>query len=183
MLPLKCSLALQQQFELLGLPEAVEWEFCRRLNETVCAPTQQPNAAETVVVYNQLAQTRTEVVYVPIASSSATVVDGTTGNTLPVQVYAAGETVGNYARNTGEAKYVAAFEATVPAVGISTYKVCWRQSVCGVGGSKFTNWEFLYLFLFRFCLFVFLAIIHSFPSFFIRGATFLSWIFSPRVPF
>ncbi len=114
---------------LLTRPGAapLPWQFCRRLNETVCAASQQLPAAAgssaTLAVYNQLGQVRTELVLLPVASPNVIVRDGSSGQALPVQVYQAGETLTNYARNTGEAAFVAAFQATLPPAGVATYQV------------------------------------------------------------
>ncbi len=127
---------------LLTRPGAapLPWQFCRRLNETVCAASQQLPAASgssaTLAVYNQLGQVRTELVLLPVASPNVIVRDGSSGQALPVQVYQAGETLTNYARNTGEAAFVAAFQATLPPAGVATYQV--RDRVQRGSGGKET---------------------------------------------
>ena len=101
----------------------VTWAFCRRLNETVCPATQRPGAEAAVVVYSQLGQARVELVLLPVAGPTVHVVDAATHQPVAVQTFAADETLSNYARRTGETPFVAAFQATVAAVGVSTYQL------------------------------------------------------------
>ena len=57
------------------------WSFCRRLNETVCDATQgmSGTAGVTVALWNQLCQSRQEVISLPVSSSNIVVTDAATG--------------------------------------------------------------------------------------------------------
>ena len=48
------------------------------------------------------------------------------GERVPVQVYAAGESVTNFERDTKEAAHVASFMAQLPPLGVATYQVTVR---------------------------------------------------------
>ena len=97
--------------------DAKSFGLCPRLNETVCKLSQ--GASVEVVVWNSLARVRTEVITVPVYSSNVNVY--LNGEPVPVQVYAAEETVTNYQRNTQETKYVASFAAEVHPLGFSSF--------------------------------------------------------------
>ena len=108
---------------LLG--EYREWRRCARLNETVCEFTQnstKEGSSVRIAVVNSLAQSRQEVVTVPVESEDVTITSAA-GVLVPIQVYAADESVTNYARNTQEATLVASFVAHLPPLGIATYQM------------------------------------------------------------
>ena len=101
------------------------WVVCHRLNETVCNATQLAGDGATISValWNQLAVDRMELVRVPVGSEAVQVVDAVTGAAVAVQLLPAGETVTNYRRRTGEATFVAVFEASLPPVGYRVYLI------------------------------------------------------------
>ena len=99
---------------------------CARLNETFCPPTQIAKAgggAVEVTVWNNLAQARVETIRLPVSSAKVTVKSLATGQLVPSQAYAAGESVSNYARDTAEARHMVAFQAALPPLGYSAYLV------------------------------------------------------------
>ena len=113
--------------------QGVTWRRCARLNESVCEATQDPHVEPStggagtfrIAVVNSLAQARREVVTLPVSAARVTVTSAA-GERVPVQVYAAGETVTNFERNTKEAAHVASFMAQLPPLGVATYQVIVR---------------------------------------------------------
>lgn len=100
------------------------YTVCNRLNETVCSATQLSSGTVEIVVWNSLAQHRTELITLPVPSSANIVVTSMAdGKVVPIQTYAAGETVDNYNRDTEEAKYVVSFQGLVPPLGFATYSL------------------------------------------------------------
>lgn len=107
------------------LNEDLQWRRCSRLNETVCEITQkllQPGSSVRIAVVNSLAQARQEILSFPVTSTSITVASAA-GGFLPTQIYEAGESVNNYARDTQEAALVASFVADLPPYGIATFEL------------------------------------------------------------
>ena len=106
---------------LLLREQGVAWRRCARLNESVCILTQRPHeegandqphgeaanqptrgeGSFRVALVNSLAQARRELVTLPVASERVTVTSAA-GARVPVQVYAAGESLTNWARDTKE---------------------------------------------------------------------------------
>ncbi len=119
------ALMAQTLSVLSQVPSGTSWSTCRRLNETVCATTQNlPRASSVAVaVWNQLGQARTELIRLPVASPDVIVTDAASGQQVAVQVTAVDETVSNYARHTQEADYAVSFVADLPAVGFNMYHV------------------------------------------------------------
>ena len=102
--------------------DSAQYKLCLRLNETVCAMTQLESGSVDIVLWNSLAQPRTELITVPVASLNVTVtVNGVNGVTTTSQTYPAGETIDNYHRNTNETKYVTSFMADLPPLGFTVY--------------------------------------------------------------
>ena len=97
------------------------WRSCARLNETVCAATQSGGGAR-LAVWNQLGRPRRELVVLPVSSAHVAVRDAK-GASVPVQVFAAAESVTNYRRRTAEASWQAAFFAEVPAAGAALFSL------------------------------------------------------------
>ena len=104
---------------------ASEYEMCSRLNETVCAATSNvaPGGDDVeIVMWNSLGHSRTsELVTIPVSTSDVTVKNKMSGKIVPSQTYAAGETVGNYARDTKETEWVVSFAVDLPPLGHATY--------------------------------------------------------------
>jgi hypothetical protein len=65
------------------------------------------------------------VLRIPVRSAAATVSIAGGGAAAPLasQVYAAGESVTNYQRNTNESQFILAFEAALPAAGGMAYVI------------------------------------------------------------
>lgn len=96
------------------------WTRCMRLNETVCAQTQQASGSVTVSLWNPTAQARTETVRVPVSGATVSV-KAMNGSSVASQTYPAGETVDQYARDTKEAVTIAAFQATIPPLASASF--------------------------------------------------------------
>lgn len=103
------------------LRQDLAWRSCARMNETVCNATQLGGSIRIAIV-NSLGQSRQEVVTVPVSSKDVSLTSAT-GVTVPVQVYAAGESVTNYKRETQEAALLASFVAQLPPLGAATYEM------------------------------------------------------------
>lgn len=87
--------------------------YCPLINETICEATRasgNPGDILPVILYNSLAIPRSEIVRLPMSTGNVAVTDAA-GNTVPTQIGQFGEV------------YYVSFEATVPAVGFSTYVV------------------------------------------------------------
>jgi hypothetical protein len=107
-----------------GSGSGVGYSQCRRLNETVCATTQSmASGSLELVLWNMLGRARNETVTFPVADTPGIIITDASGQKVVSQIYAAGETVQNYARNTKESLRVASFQAVLPPLGYTTYTV------------------------------------------------------------
>lgn len=79
--------ALQTQAINSLIGSAASWSSCRRLNESVC-PVSSSNPTFSVAVYNPLAQSRTEILHVPVSSANVVITDAQ-GRPIPSQVWSA----------------------------------------------------------------------------------------------
>ena len=106
---------------------SASYETCNRLNETVCSVTNVKNGGSIeIVLWNMMAQSRTELITVPVSSTDVVITDSN-GKTVASQTYSAGETINNYARNTNETNYLVSFSATLPPLGYVTYTMKYTQ--------------------------------------------------------
>ena len=112
------------------------WKQCDRMNETVCSITQTSNNTVTVSIWNQMAQSRVELITIPVNSSQVSVVDAS-GAAIPVQINPARETLSNYQRDTKEAMLEASFQVTLPAVGVATFTI--TQTATGSSSQSDTH--------------------------------------------
>ena len=113
----------------------VSWGRCDRLNESVCALTQSGAPTTELTIWNILGHPRDELITLPVQSAHVTV-SAAGGKPVPVQVYAAPETVTNYARATAEATHVASFVAQLPAAGFATFELSQGSAVATAAGAS-----------------------------------------------
>ena len=88
----------------------------------MCRLTQGAEDTVHIAVVNALAQSRLEIVTFPVSSRRVTVTTPS-GVTVPLQIYAADESVTNYRRHTKEAMLSASFVAHLPPLGVATYRM------------------------------------------------------------
>mmetsp|Transcript_26761 Transcript_26761/g.89008 ORF Transcript_26761/g.89008 Transcript_26761/m.89008 type:complete len:566 (+) Transcript_26761:339-2036(+) len=98
----------------------VGFEFCILRNESVCGPTQVATKDMDFVLYNGLAQSRSEVVELPVAGH-VRVMDSD-GNEVNSQIVPSPPTLTNYGENSGGSPQTLLFKADVPAMGFKAYR-------------------------------------------------------------
>eukprot|EP00932_Pfiesteria_piscicida_P000367 SRR837773.10358.p1 GENE.SRR837773.10358~~SRR837773.10358.p1 ORF type:complete len:789 (-),score=310.03 SRR837773.10358:64-2187(-) len=103
------------------------FNYCILRNESVCESTQQAAKDADIVLWNGLAQPRTEVVELPIDAANGQVVDSK-GKVVPSQVVPSPHSVTNYGPNTQGSKQTLVFQAEVPAMGYQSYRYVAKSS-------------------------------------------------------
>jgi hypothetical protein len=91
---------------------------CTLINETICSSTEQFNSF-SIVIYNPLARSRSELVRIPVTGPSAYTVYDFAGNVVPSQTVASFEPF----PKQKPAPFVVYFRAVVPGLGYATYFV------------------------------------------------------------
>lgn len=104
---------------LAGLPEGAPIAVCDLRNVSVCAATR--SGAGVVVLWNGLAQDRSEVVELPV-NVHALSVQTLDGTAVPSQVVPSLPSVTNYGAPAGGALGTALFSARVPAMGFAAFR-------------------------------------------------------------
>jgi len=111
---------------IAGIPPA-QFKYCKLLNVSVCAVSQQVGTGNSdtlaILVWNGLAQERIEIIEIPVTSPAAQVSLTSNGVTSsPVQqVTKSLESMNDYGHPAGGAPYTLTFQASLPAVGFTSY--------------------------------------------------------------
>eukprot|EP00928_Gymnodinium_smaydae_P071618 TRINITY_DN55154_c0_g1_i1.p1 TRINITY_DN55154_c0_g1~~TRINITY_DN55154_c0_g1_i1.p1 ORF type:complete len:1000 (-),score=187.82 TRINITY_DN55154_c0_g1_i1:255-3206(-) len=122
---LPAAAAALAQLTGLHVPEGQPFLFCDLRNVSVCSPTQtglQDGQEVLFVLWNGLAQSRSELVELPIELDGAHVLD-MDGREVPSQVVASLQSITNYGKQAGGAKNLLLFKADVPPMGYRAFRL------------------------------------------------------------